>query len=284
MLHVYGDFNCPYSALASVRLDTLLRAGTDIRWRAVEHAPSIAAGGQPVGPELGAALEDALRHVRGLLLPGETLSLRVPAVLPNTALWAAVHASLSGGRAHAFRRRAFAAVWGAQAAVDPTQWRADARGIELARRWQAAWLVLDRPIVPALVLPDGYVSRGLGALSRLAVPSVFRVSRVPVPRAKGEPECASPAAAVNPTPRMATIATSRSTTSRLPPRQPRSRSAKWPRTSRRASRRSSREPKPEEDRHMCKACGCQTKPDERPSEGDKHETRKDAGRKSPATS
>ena len=36
-----------------------------------------------------------------------------------------------------------------------------------ARAWRGQWLALDRPLVPIMVLPDGYVSRGLGALARL---------------------------------------------------------------------------------------------------------------------
>ena len=35
-------------------------------------------------------------------------------------------------------------------------------------RWRAAWQAATEPIVPVLVLADGYVSRGLGALARLA--------------------------------------------------------------------------------------------------------------------
>jgi hypothetical protein len=168
MLLLYGDFNCPYSALASVRMDTLQRARTDIRWRAVERDPSIPAEGQPTWPDLHAALDEELRHVQSLFLPGEPLKLHVPAVLPNTASWADAFAGLAGDHADAFRRRAFAAVWGARPAPDQPCLRAHARGIELARRWRAEWLAFDRPIVPTLVLPDGYVSRGLGALSRLA--------------------------------------------------------------------------------------------------------------------
>jgi len=35
---VYGDFNCPYSYLASQRADLLSRAGAlMVDWRAVEH-------------------------------------------------------------------------------------------------------------------------------------------------------------------------------------------------------------------------------------------------------
>jgi hypothetical protein len=38
----------------------------------------------------------------------------------------------------------------------------------VARRWQDEFEALDRPVTPSMVLPDGYVSRGLGALARLA--------------------------------------------------------------------------------------------------------------------
>ena len=38
----------------------------------------------------------------------------------------------------------------------------------LAGEWQEGFEALPRPVTPTLVLPDGYVSRGLGALARLA--------------------------------------------------------------------------------------------------------------------
>ena len=168
MIRVFGDFNCPYSALASVRADALIEAGVNLEWCAVERDALIPAGGQAVGPELRAALTEEVRHVRSLLLPAECLTLRVPAVLPQTASWAVAFASMPAGAARAFRRHAFAAVWAGECLDGQTHWRADDAGRELARRWQREWLGLERPIVPSLVLPDGYVSRGLGALSRLA--------------------------------------------------------------------------------------------------------------------
>ena len=37
-LTIYGDFNCPFSALASARADVLLAAGGhEIDWRAIQH-------------------------------------------------------------------------------------------------------------------------------------------------------------------------------------------------------------------------------------------------------
>jgi hypothetical protein len=38
----------------------------------------------------------------------------------------------------------------------------------VARQWQSEFEALPKPVTPTLVLPDGYVSRGLGALARLA--------------------------------------------------------------------------------------------------------------------
>ena len=36
---VYGDFNCPWSYLASRRAAVLAEDGVDVDWRAVEHEP-----------------------------------------------------------------------------------------------------------------------------------------------------------------------------------------------------------------------------------------------------
>jgi hypothetical protein len=41
-LVVYGSFNCPYSLLASRRVDRLIDLGiADVEWRAVVHDPDI---------------------------------------------------------------------------------------------------------------------------------------------------------------------------------------------------------------------------------------------------
>lgn len=43
-----------------------------------------------------------------------------------------------------------------------------ADALERVAAWRDEWLSFDRRVVPMLVLPDGYVSRGLGVLGRLA--------------------------------------------------------------------------------------------------------------------
>ena len=43
-----------------------------------------------------------------------------------------------------------------------------AEDADIAARWQREWDATEKKMVPMLVLPDGYISRGLGALKRLA--------------------------------------------------------------------------------------------------------------------
>lgn len=174
-LVVFGDFNCPYSALASARVDRIVDAGiADVEWRAVEHDPDIPPGGRPVTGELAQAYQREVEEVTGLLLPHEHLDLRVPAVQPNTAAAVTAFAAAAGGRADELRRELFQALW------------ADGRNIgdpaELARlagdsapgsalrveRWRQQWVATDRHVVPMMIVPHGRVSRGLGALARLA--------------------------------------------------------------------------------------------------------------------
>jgi hypothetical protein len=66
----------------------------------------------------------------------------------------------------------FAAVWTEGRNLgDPSQLDrlvAVGRDVATARRWQDEFEALPQPITPTLVLQDGYVSRGLGALARLA--------------------------------------------------------------------------------------------------------------------
>ena len=51
-LVVYGDFNCPFSALASARVAVLEDRGlAEIDWRGVEHAPEIPAAGDVCSDE-----------------------------------------------------------------------------------------------------------------------------------------------------------------------------------------------------------------------------------------
>lgn len=170
-LIIYGDFNCPFSALASARADVLLTAGTyEIEWRAIQHDPSIPPGGEPVLGELAAALAAEVATIFELTKQDAGFHLAVPPVRSNTAIASEAFAAARSD-ADELRRQLFAAVWtegrnlGDLSELD--RLGAGARNVVLARKWQDAFEALPRPITPTLVLADGYVSRGLGALTRL---------------------------------------------------------------------------------------------------------------------
>ena len=174
-LVVYADFNCPYSWLASARADRLLQFGLPhVEWRAVEHDPAIPEPSQPVEGELRAMLDRELEEVCGLLLPHETLLIRRPPVLPNTACAVAAFASAPAEERPALRRRLFAALWthgrdlGDRRVLRDLGARPPDRSRTLTSAWRAAWREVGRPVVPVLVDPDGDVAQGLDALVWLA--------------------------------------------------------------------------------------------------------------------
>lgn len=171
-LVVFGDFNCPFSALASTRAATLERQGlAEIDWRGVEHDPTIAVAGEVVTPARQKDFEQELDQVRGLLRAGEPDRLRVPQLRANTRLATEAYATAAPDERSEVRERLFAAYWSVGLDLnDPGIVEAiagDKRDDTTVRRWQHQWQALPQPIVPALVLPDGYASRGIGALARL---------------------------------------------------------------------------------------------------------------------
>jgi DSBA-like thioredoxin domain-containing protein len=160
-LVVYGDFNCPYSALASARVDVLLGTGDhEIEWRAVQHDADMPEAGLAMEGEARAELEREVEEVLGLLRDGESFALTVPDVRPNTARASRAYAAKPQPD---IRRRLFAWAWGTGEGPEDLPEDADE-----AARWQRTWDAFEKKMVPMLVLPDGYVSRGLGALKRLA--------------------------------------------------------------------------------------------------------------------
>jgi predicted DsbA family dithiol-disulfide isomerase len=172
-LVIYGDFNCPYSCLASARADTLIERGVaEIDWRAVEHDPDIPKPSEPVEGELATLLYREIAEIRSLLQPDEIFPVRLPPVRPNSALVAARFAAAPPADACQLRRRFFEALWfqgrdiGRPSVIgEPV---GDADGERRMAAWRSEWGSYERRVVPMLVLPDGYVSRGLGALARLA--------------------------------------------------------------------------------------------------------------------
>ncbi len=173
-LVLYGDFNCPYSYLASTRVDVLLeRQIAEVEWRAVEHDPAIPQPSELVTGDLAVTMDREVAAVRDVLHNGEEFLIRRPSVHPNTARAVATFAAASVGGEHDLRRTLFAMLWrGGRDIDEPAVLRellsGDVEGpVPLVWRWREAWLAFDRPVVPLLVLPDGHVSPGLGALTRL---------------------------------------------------------------------------------------------------------------------
>jgi predicted DsbA family dithiol-disulfide isomerase len=171
-LTIYGDFNCPYSALASGRTDLLLEAAHhEIDWRAIQHDPAIPTGGEPTDGALAAELAREVAEISELSNYDLRLDLRVPTVRANTEEACAAFAA-GADDPHPLRRRLFAAVWTEGDNVgDPLvldRVAGHSRDHARAGHWQQQYGSLPRPITPSLVFPDGRVSRGLGALAQLA--------------------------------------------------------------------------------------------------------------------
>lgn len=172
---IFGDFNCPFSAVASARAAHLQRRGVaQVHWHAVEHDPTIASGGEPVFGEVAQGLRGELETIRELLDADEPDLLRAPSRRVNTARAVDAYAAAgigSGPGAQRLRERLFIAYWHDDRDIsDPgvlQELGATGANKALAGRWRDDWQFLDQSIVPTMVLPDGYVSRGLGALARL---------------------------------------------------------------------------------------------------------------------
>ena len=171
-LVVFGDFNCPFSALASARAAALEQRGIAVvEWRAVDHDQTIPVTGEPVTDDQAAGFERELADIRGLLTGDEPDRLRPPNLRCNTGLVTAAFAAAPARERPALRQRLFAAYWEQSANLSDADVVRRLAGPQLderkARRWRDEWHSLAKPIVPLMVLPDGYVSRGLGALGRL---------------------------------------------------------------------------------------------------------------------
>jgi 2-hydroxychromene-2-carboxylate isomerase len=173
-LVLYGSFNCPYSFLASLRVDRLIAAdGAVVQWRAVVHEPAVPPDGQQVSGELADLLDRELEEIRGLLAPGERYPARRPAVQASTAAAVAGYSALDGPEADRLRGALFEAFWvdglniGRRSVLDRLGCPAAQPG-ETMRRWQQEWEGMDQRVVPAMVLPGGRLCRGLEALSWLA--------------------------------------------------------------------------------------------------------------------
>lgn len=174
-LVIYGDLNCPFSALASLRAGILEDAGVAaIDWRAVSHLSDLPPQGRPVRGELADQLADELEVIRSLLLDDEHLELHLPTVQPDTRPATAAFAAAPASDRRALRERIFHAYWVEGRDIGNRDVLADlglnppAEPPTIATTRQDEWRGLDEPVTPSMRLPRGYVSRGLGALRRLA--------------------------------------------------------------------------------------------------------------------
>ena len=111
-LIVYGDFNCPYSYLASQRVDELARLGqAEVEWRAVEHDPALALTGTPssLDPE---RWQRELAELALLAGEDEQAPGVAPSVISNTGAAVAAYAeAVTDGVQDDLRRSLFSEIW-----------------------------------------------------------------------------------------------------------------------------------------------------------------------------
>ena len=174
-LLIYGDFNCPFSALASARAAELEGRGDMIvEWQAVVHDTTVPRRGEALTAERTADFERELAQIRELLAPGEQDRLRMPTRRVDTTAATYGYAACPPAERAQLRQRLFAAYWEHGENIgDPRVVRrlcGTGREEALADSWRRDWLRQSKePIVPMMELPDGYVSRGLGVLARLRI-------------------------------------------------------------------------------------------------------------------
>jgi 2-hydroxychromene-2-carboxylate isomerase len=111
-LIVYGDFNCPYSYLASQRVDELARlGGAEVEWRAVEHDPALALTGTPssLDPD---RWQRELTELALLAEEDEQAPGVAPSLISNTGAAVAAYAeAVTDGVQDDLRRSLFSEIW-----------------------------------------------------------------------------------------------------------------------------------------------------------------------------
>jgi DSBA-like thioredoxin domain len=156
---IYGDFNCPYSCLASQRADLLYRAGiAAVDWRAVEHDRGLPVTGSRADGDR-AGWDRELAEVASLALPSEHVPAGPPTLISNTQAAVAAYAeAVSDGVADELRRRLFAAIWmqGLHLSSAP-----EARRLVAGVMWPPEEITdrLASPDIPSLLSRDPELSR-----------------------------------------------------------------------------------------------------------------------------
>jgi DSBA-like thioredoxin domain len=151
---VYGDFNCPYSYLASQRADRLIRGGTaQVDWRAVEHDPRLSLTGTSADADRD-IWEKELAEIAALALPGEHAPAAPPPIISNTRAAVAAYAeAVTDGIADELRRRLFAAIWVAGRHLSSAY---EVRGLVAGLMWSPGNIAdrLASPDLPGLLDRD----------------------------------------------------------------------------------------------------------------------------------
>lgn len=188
---IYGDFNCPFSALANARATRLAAAGRlQVDWYCVEHDETIGPNETPLTADQATAFRAELDQIADILTPDEPDRFRVPSRRLNTRDLNRIYAATPQADRAALRTALFDAYWvhdrdlTSDRVIDEiidtinsgSSIRHDLLSDDAAKRtvttWQYQWTELSNPIVPTMIIDHGYVSRGLGALARLASGSV----------------------------------------------------------------------------------------------------------------
>jgi 2-hydroxychromene-2-carboxylate isomerase len=156
---VYGDFNCPYSYLASQRVDRLMRGElARIDWRAVEHDRRLAVTGTRA-EAAQVTWERELAEVAALALPGEQAPAVPPPMISNTGAAVAAYAeAVSDGINDELRRRLFAAIWAEERHISSAY---EVRPLVAGLMWPPQDIAdqLASPDIPSLLNRDPDLAR-----------------------------------------------------------------------------------------------------------------------------
>ncbi len=212
---VYGDFNCPWSYLASRRAAVLAADGVEVDWRAVEH--------EPWRPNRFAdssvrftCLREEMDHVVAHLLPGENLPYSLAGFVPYTQAAVSGYAeAYAAGVARRVGDLLFEAFWmhafdlgdakvvrtllvdavrsGSSPsellrdwgyAVDVTGGPVTATAWRLAAAWRDQWQATGKETVPVVLVGDAAPLFGTDAVEWLGAELVSRglePSPAPIP-------------------------------------------------------------------------------------------------------
>lgn len=202
---VYGDFNCPWSYLASRRAAVLAADGVEVDWRAVEHEPWRPRRFSDSSVRF-ACVREEMDRVLALLLPDEQLPYALAGFVPYTQASVSAYAEAYGaGVASKVRHLLFEAFWthGLDLgdanvlrtllvdairsgdspsemlrdwgyAVDVTGGPVTTTAWRLVRAWAAEWRDTGKEVVPVLLPAGGEPVFGVDAVEWLGAELLSR--------------------------------------------------------------------------------------------------------------